>query len=310
MDECGNRTIEKEFHISTFSSSKAEQLVLFTGVLLMYMLSVLGNIIIIALVRLVPQLHTPMYFFLSNLSIVDITYVSSILPKLLFITLTNDNRISFHNCIAQQFFFLFCADTEVWVLTSMAYDRYVAICSPLHYSLIMNKNICIAMAASFWIYGCINSMIHAVLTSLLSFCYSTEVNNFFCDLKTLVMLSSSDTRSREIFILVEDVFLAFLPFALTVTSYVFIISTILKIRSSEGRLKAFSSCTSHLTTVFLFYGPCLYLYVKPESRKEDKLLSMMYVALVPMLNPLVYSLRNKEVWGALRKVTNCKINML
>ncbi|KAM4675823.1 olfactory receptor 1G1-like [Discoglossus pictus] len=288
-----------------FSTSAVGQLMLFTGVLLIYLLAVSGSMIITGLVCLVSQLHTPMYFFLCNLSVVDVTFVSATLPKLLYITLTGNNRISLIGCITQQFFFLCCAVTEVFILTSMAYDRYVAICTPLHYSLIMSNNVCVLMAAFSWLIGVFNSLCHALLTSMLSFCFSHDINHFFCDLKTLMMLSSSDTRSREMFMFVEDVFIGILPFTLTITSYVYIVSAILKIRSKEGRLKAFSSCTSHLTTVILFYGSSLFLYMKLDSqhsREQDKLLSMLYVGLVPMLNPFVYSLRNNEVMQAMRKV--------
>ncbi|XP_075061998.1 olfactory receptor 1F1-like [Mixophyes fleayi] len=311
MNKCENST-EEEFHILGFSTSATEQLLLFIGVLVMYLLTLLGNLVITTLICLVSKLHTPMYFFLCNLSIVDVTYVSSTLPKLLSITITQDNRISFQSCMAQLFFFTFCAICDIFVLTSMAYDRYVAVCRPLQYTLIMNKRICITMAACCWLVSAMNSLLLTLLTSVLSFCDSHKINHFFCDLKTMTALSSSDTKSREIFMLFQDILIAFIPFSLTITSYVYIISTILKIHSSEGRLKAFSSCTSHLTTVILFYGPILFVYIKPESdhsKEQDNLISMIYVAVVPMINPFVYTLRNKDVLGAIRKLTNFKRNL-
>ncbi|KAG8545125.1 hypothetical protein GDO81_021371 [Engystomops pustulosus] len=256
-------------------------------------------------IGLVPNLHTPMYFFLCNLAISDVIYVSSSLPKLQSITITQDNRISFAGCISQMYFFLFSVACDIFVLTSMAGDRYVAICRPLQYTLIMNRRVCVTISAMCWIFSAVNSLLLTLLTSGLEFCHSHEISHFFCDLKTLTALSSSDTTSREIFIMIEDIIFAFVPFSLTVASYVQIISTILNIRSSETRLKAFSSCTSHLTAVILFYAPVLIVYMKPESeysKEQDNLISLLYVAVVPMLNPFVYSLRNKDVLDAVRKL--------
>ncbi|KAM4749144.1 olfactory receptor 5V1-like [Rhinophrynus dorsalis] len=258
---------------------------------------------ITTLVCLVSHLHTPMYFFLCNLSIQDIVYVSAILPKLMDITLTGDTSISFPSCATQLFVFMFCVGTEYLLLTSMAYDRYVAICIPLHYSLIMNKRICTLTASASWIIGALHSLMHTVLISKMSFCSFQEINHFFCDLKTLLKLSCSDVTIIKALILMSAVVLGFLPFLLTLTSYVFIISTILKIRTTAGRLKTFSSCSSHLTIVLLFFGTAISLYIKPESeqsQEQDKLLSLVYVALIPMLNPLVYSLRNKQVLKAMK----------
>ncbi|KAM4038558.1 olfactory receptor 5V1-like [Anomaloglossus baeobatrachus] len=304
MNHCENIT-ETDFNISGFSTLATEEILLFLGILMIYSMTIFGNLVITTLICLVSHLHTPMYFFLCNLSFVDIMYVSSTLPKLLSITLTQDNRISFSECIAQLYFFTFSAGCDIFVLTSMAFDRYVAICKPLQYTLIMNRRLCSTMSAFCWTFSALNSLLLTLLTSVLHFCNSHEIRYFFCDLKTMIALSSSDTTSREIFILIEDIILAFVPFSLTITSYVQIISTILKIRSPETRLKAFSSCTSHLTTVILFYGPILIVYLKPNSehsQEQDNLISLLYVAVVPMLNPFVYSLRNKDVLIAFRKL--------
>ncbi|XP_063786004.1 olfactory receptor 1E16-like [Pseudophryne corroboree] len=304
MNNCTISTV-KEFHIIAFPSSSTGYVLIFAGILFMYLMTAIGNLIIITLVCLVPQLHTPMYFFLCNLSIADITYVSVTLPKLLSILITQDHKISFYGCISQLYFFLLCGQAEIFILTCMAYDRYVAICKPLQYSMIMRKKVLIVMSAFSWLIGIGNSVVHAMVASSLSFCQSNEIDHFFCDLKTLSMLSASDSTNRDILTSVESIFIGILPYLLIVISYVYIISTILKIRSSQGRLKVFSSCTSHLTTVILFYGPIIFLYMKPEndhSRSDDKLLSIIYVAVVPMLNPLVYSLRNKEVLGATTKI--------
>ncbi|KAG8548494.1 hypothetical protein GDO81_025224, partial [Engystomops pustulosus] len=294
-----------DFYILGFSNFKTEQILLTVGIMIMYSLTIVGNLVISMIISLVPNLHTPMYFFLCNLSVVDVIYVSSSLPKLLSITITQDNRISFAGCISQLYFFTFSAVCDIFVLTSMAGDRYVAICRPLQYTLIMNRRVCGTISALCWIFSAGNSLLMTLLTSVLDFCNSREISHFLCDVKTMTALSSSDTTSREIFILIEDIIIGFVPFSLTVASYVRIISTILKIRSSETRLKAFSSCTSHLTAVILFYGPILILNMKPESehsKEQDNLISLLYVAVVPMLNPFVYSLRNKDVLDAVRKL--------
>ncbi|XP_063786006.1 olfactory receptor 1G1-like [Pseudophryne corroboree] len=312
MDECPNSTVT-EFYIVAFSVYEEGQLVLFIGVLLMYLLTVTGNILITILICLVPQLHTPMYFFLCNLSVADILYVSSTLPKLLSIFVTKDNSMSFPACITQVLWFTLSVLCDMFTLTSMSYDRYVAVCKPLQYLMIMSRRMCIIMAASSWLISTTNALMYAILTSILSFCSSHKIDHFFCDMKTLYTITTSDTTSREILMLFDDIFLAFLPFSLTITSYVYIISNILKISSSGGRFKAFSSCTSHLTTVILFYGPVIFLYAKPQSeryKEADKLLSLLYMAVVPMLNPFIYTLRNKEVLGAITKIARIKRHSL
>ncbi|XP_077118726.1 olfactory receptor 5V1-like [Ranitomeya variabilis] len=303
-NHCDN-TIGTDFIISGFSAIASEQILLFVAILMIYSMIIFGNLAITTLICFVSQLHTPMYFFLCNLSFVDVMYVSSTLPKLLSITIMKDNRISFSDCIAQLYFFVFSAACDIFILTSMAFDRYVAICKPLQYTLIMNRRVCTTMSAFCWTSSAMNSLLLTLLTSVLHFCNSRKINHFFCDLKTMTALSSSDTTSREIFMLIEDIIIAIVPFSFTVMSYIQIISTILKIRSAETRLKAFSSCTSHLTTVILFYGPILIVYMKPNSehsQEQDHLISLMYLAVVPMLNPFVYSLRNKDVLLAVRKI--------
>ncbi|KAG9463311.1 hypothetical protein GDO78_022011 [Eleutherodactylus coqui] len=307
MNDCPNGSSIPEFTIVAFSISSSSQLVLSLGILIIYLITIFGNIAVFLLVCLAPKLHTPMYFFLSNLAIVDVTSTSTCVPKLLFITLTWDHRISFSCCMTQLFFFVLGCDAEVFMLTSMAYDRYVAICKPLQYYIIMRKNVYIAMAAFCWLLGALNSLLHTLLTSVLQFCFSRDINNFFCDLNSLIALASTNTQSRKIFMFFELYLLIFVQFMLTIISYVFIFSAILKIRSSVGRMKAFSSCTSHLITVILYYAPSMFLYMKTDSKdskKQDALLSIIYLVVVPMLNPLVYSLRNKEVWDAIVILTN------
>ncbi|KAG8548074.1 hypothetical protein GDO81_026762, partial [Engystomops pustulosus] len=295
-----------EFHILSISTNETGRHLLFIGVLLMYLLTVNGNILITCLICVEPRLHTPMYFFLGNLSMADVIYVSTTLPKLLFITATNDNRIRFSACITQLYFYMFSAVCDIFILTFMSYDRYVAICLSLQYHLIMNRQVYIKMAIASWFIAALNSLIYAILTSMLTFCFTNNIDHLYCDLKTLYSITSSDITSREIFMLFGNIIFTFLPLTLIVISYVYVISTILKIQTSKGRLKAFSSCASHLTTVLLFYGPIIFLYGDPgsgHSKDQNKLLSFIYMAVVPMLNPVVYTLRNKEVLGAIQKVT-------
>ncbi|KAG9468081.1 hypothetical protein GDO78_013787 [Eleutherodactylus coqui] len=285
MNDCPNGSSKQEFTIVVFSLSPSGELGLSLGILIIYLITILGNLAIVFLVPFVPKLHTPMYFFL-------------------------DHRIYFSCCMTQLYFFFFSGDSEVFMLTSMAYDRYLAICNPLQYYTIMRKNMYIAMAAFCWLFGAFHSLLHTLLTSLLQFCHSHEINNFFCDLNSVIALSTTNTESRKIYIFFELCVIYLGQFILTIFSYVFIFSAILKIRSSAGRIKAFSSCTSHLITVILYYVPGLFLYMKTdseESKEQDTLLSMIYLILVPMLNPLVYSLRNKEVWGVIVTLTNKKM---
>ncbi|XP_069815319.1 olfactory receptor 5AR1-like [Dendropsophus ebraccatus] len=307
MNKCGNTTV-LEFHILAFTASDNMAYPIFTVFLFMYLLAVVGNLLIASLVSATPQLHTSMYYFLCNLSIIDATYISTIFPNLLSITI-GTNEISFPGCITQMYFFIFCVDEEILILTCMVYDRYVAVCSPLHYPLVMNKTMCIMMAALSLLISFLNSLMLTLLTYSLSFCRSSEINHFFCEIRAVMSLSDSDTTSRDMVLFIEDICLVFFTFLFITVSYLRIISSILKIRSLKGRWKTFSSCSSHLTSVTLFYGPILFLYMKSKSEyfpDEDKLISLLYVAAVPTLNPFVYSLRNKEVLGVIGKVAKMK----
>ncbi|KAG9470136.1 hypothetical protein GDO78_018784 [Eleutherodactylus coqui] len=293
-----------EFSLTPLSTSKINAILTFTGFLFMYLLAVVGNLIIVFLICSAPQLHTPMYFFLCNLSSVDIMSVSSTIPKILSITVTKDKTISYYGCITQLYFYIFCTTAEDSILTSMAYDRYVAVCSPLHYSLIMTRKVCFLIVTSCMVLTALNSLMLILLISTLSFCYSHKINHFICESRALTALSSSDITGREIVFFAENICFVVFTFLFILISYARIFSSILAIRSAKGQLKAFSSCSSHIITVLLFYGPIIFIYLKPESKQsdtEEKLLSMLYMAVVPMLNPFVYSLRNKEVLGAVRK---------
>ncbi|XP_041441527.1 olfactory receptor 2T29-like [Xenopus laevis] len=298
------KTIQREFLLLAFVRYAEFKPLLFWGVLLMYLLTVLGNMTIILLVCQESSLHTPMYFFLCNLATQDIVYVSAIQPKLLSITLTGATSIGFPYCIIQMFLFVMCTDTDFFLLTSMAYDRYVAICISLRYSLIMNRIICTRLAVSCWLFAALNSFMYCWLVSGLSYCRSRAIKHFFCEVKAVLKLSCSDTSTINMILYIEGALGGLLPFLLILTSYIFIILTIVNMRSSVGRLKAFSSCSTHLTVVILFCGTVISLYMKPDteySEEQDKVLSLLYVAVVPMLNPIVYSMRNKEVLKSLKK---------
>ncbi|KAG8441065.1 hypothetical protein GDO86_006706 [Hymenochirus boettgeri] len=251
MDEMGNYTLHRDFQLLGFLRYKNLQLVIFISVLWMYLFTLCANLVIIILVCLVPQLHTPMYFFLSKLSVQDIIYVTAILPKLIDITLTGDNRISYTGCITQMFLYLLCLTLEFLLLTFMAYDRYVAICIPMRYCIIMKKSLCVSLAAVSWLIAAPNSMMYCWLVSKLIFCGDQKINHFFCELKTLLEISCSNTKHIRILINVIGLLFGALPFVLILTSYACIISSVLKISSTERKFKVFSSCFSHIT--FLFY---------------------------------------------------------
>ncbi|KAM9294525.1 olfactory receptor 6F1-like [Gastrophryne carolinensis] len=275
--------------------------------LLMYLLTVIGNLIIITVVPLSSELHNPMYFFLSNLSLLDISYASVTQPNLLSLLLTGPQQISFASCIVQLYVFMSLACTEFVSLTAMAYDRYVAICKPLHYSILMHRKVCLQFVILCWVVGFLDPLAHTVVISRLPFCKPPILNHFYCDLSVLLNLSCSDTLLIEIMTYVIGSVVALPACMLTLISYVFIISTILNISSSSGRHKAFSTCTSHLTVVILFYGTVLVMHMTPSSQyllTQNKPLSVLYVAIIPMLNPLIYSFRNKDVKKALMKLTN------
>ncbi|XP_077327701.1 olfactory receptor 1496-like [Lithobates pipiens] len=298
-----NSTSNTGFHILAFSTSENGQFLLLAVILLVYLIILIGNNLILTLVCLVPQLHTSMYFFLSNLSVVDNLYVSTTVPKLLYITNTGDHFMSYNACMAQLYYFLFFADTESFLLTAMAVDRYVAICFPLHYAVIMNRRVCVLLAFPAWFMAAVNALILTSFAHDLTFTGIKEVDNFFCDLKALLTVSSSDTHFLRGFILVDGMFIGAVPMLLILTSYARIISTILKIKSSVGRKKKFFSCTSHIIIVVVYYGSALCLYMQ-YSLHQDKVFAVMFITLVPMLNPIVYSLRNKDITRVIQRTVS------
>ncbi|XP_029435811.1 olfactory receptor 1019-like [Rhinatrema bivittatum] len=307
--ETGNHSHVTEFLLLGFSEFPELQLPLFTLFSLLYLMAVLGNLLVICIICADRHLHTPMYFFLANLSILDISSLMVTVPKLLLILLSESNIISFTACITQIYFFLGCVGIEIVLLTVMAYDRYVAICNPLHYIVVMNKRVCVLLAAVSWLAGLIDSLPVTIFTSQFSFCDSNVVNHFFCELTALQEISCSDTSIILTMSYIESVFAGFTPFLLTLTSYIIIISRILRIHSREGKSKAFSTCSSHLTVLILLYGTMLGIYMQPSSAnslKSNKLVTAVYILTLPLLNPLIYSLRSKELNVALKKALNRK----
>ncbi|XP_006900531.1 PREDICTED: olfactory receptor 5B12-like [Elephantulus edwardii] len=281
------------------------QVPLFIIFTLIYCITMVGNLGMITLIVLDTRLHTPMYFFLSNLSFVDCVYASAVTPKVIVGFLTGDKIISYNGCAAQIFFFGVFATSETFLLASMAFDRHAAVCKPLHYATTMTRNVCVLLVTGSYIYGFLQSSIHVALTFHLSFCHSNVINHFFCDIPPLLALSCSDIHTNEIVLITTAAASVFFVLLVILTSYVLIFIAILRMRSVEGRKKAFSTCASHLTTVSMFYGAIIFMYVRPSSRHSmdtDKMASVFYTMIIPVLNPLVYSLRNKEVKSAFKKV--------
>ncbi|XP_006861260.1 PREDICTED: olfactory receptor-like protein OLF3-like [Chrysochloris asiatica] len=300
-----NETWVSEFILLGLSSDWDTQVSLFVLFLVMYLLTVLGNVLIVLLIRLDSRLHTPMYFFLTNLSLVDVSYATSIVPQLLVHFLVEHKAIPFLSCAAQLFFSLALGGSEFLLLAVMAYDRYVAVCDPLRYSAIMHGGLCTKLAVSAWVSGSINSIVQTTITFQLPMCTNRQIDHISCETLAVVRLACVDTSSNEVAIMVSSIVLLMTPFFLVLLSYIRIISTILKIQSTEGRQKAFHTCASHLTVVALCYGMAIFTYIQPRSSPsvlQEKLISLFYAILTPMLNPMIYSLRNKEVKGAWQKL--------
>ncbi|XP_037654617.1 olfactory receptor 13F1-like [Choloepus didactylus] len=287
-----------------FSLYPKIETLIFVLSLLMYLITFLGNIILISVSILDSHLHTPMYFFLSNLSFLDIWYTSSALTPMLVNFVSGTNTISFLGCAAQMYLSHTMGSTECVLLSMMAYDRYVAICHPLRYSIIMNRRVCWLMAFGSWVTGCLTALVEAVYVLQLSFCGNNIINHFICEIPAILKLVCVDTSMTQSVMLVLSVFLLPMPMLLICVSYAFILSNILRISSAGGRSKAFSTCAAHLTVVVLFFGTALSMYLKPsavDSQELDKFMALVYTGLTPMLNPIIYSLRNKEVKLALKK---------
>ncbi|XP_068964186.1 olfactory receptor 5B2-like [Petaurus breviceps papuanus] len=304
MTPMENRSEVNEFILIGLTGTPELQVPLFIMFTFIYLIALVGNLGIVALISWDSHLHTPMYFFLSNLSLVDFGYSSAITPKVMSGLLTGDKVISYNSCVTQLFFFMAFVTTESFLLASMAYDRHAAICKPLHYTTTMTLTVCAHLVSGAHICGFLTSSIIIGNMFSLSFCGSNIIHHFFCDIPPLLVLSCSDIHITELIVFILGSFNAFFPFIVIFTSYLLIFIAILKIHSAEGRQKAFSACASHLTAVSIFYGSVIFMYFQPSSKHSmdtDKMASVFYTMVIPMLNPLVYSLRNKEVKNAFRK---------
>uniref|UniRef100_A0A8D0P8P1 Olfactory receptor n=1 Tax=Sus scrofa TaxID=9823 RepID=A0A8D0P8P1_PIG len=282
-----------------------QQGVFFALFLGMYLTTVLGNLLIILLIRLDSPLHAPMFFFLSHLALTDVSFSSVTVPKMLMDMHTEYKSIGYSSCIAQMYFFIFFTDLENFLLTSMAYDRYVAICHPLHYTTIMREGLCILLITVSWILSCANALGHTLLLAQLSFCDDNTIDHFFCDLSALLKLSCSDTSLNELVIFTVGLAVITLPLMCILVSYGHIGATILKVPSTKGICKALCTCGSHLSVVSLYYGTIIGLYFVPSSSTssdKDIIASVMDTVVTPLLNPFIYSLRNRDMKGALKKL--------
>ncbi|XP_063769934.1 olfactory receptor 5V1-like [Pseudophryne corroboree] len=271
----------------------------------MYVVALLGNLTIILVFQLDKNLQKPMYFFLANLSFLDICYTSTTMPKMLQILLVERKTISFVGCVTQLYLFFAFVGTECILLGIMSYDRFVAICNPLQYFVIMNQKLTSLLAGASWLCGLLNSIIHTFFTFRLHFCTSNQINNFFCDIPPLLSLACDDTFLNKLLLQTIGIFIAWTPFVCIIVTYLYIIVTIMKIRSTQGRQKAFSTCLSHVIVVILYYGTSIFNYVRPVSTHfldKDKIISVLYSVVTPMLNPIIYTLKNQDVKKAIKKI--------
>ncbi|KFO27041.1 olfactory receptor 7A17 [Fukomys damarensis] len=303
--EPGNITQLSEFLLLGFSKQKELQPLLFGLFLSMYLTTVLGNLLIILVIISDSHLHMPMYFFLCPLSFVDICFTSTTVPKMLVNIHTESKVISYAGCITQMYFLLLFSGLDIFLLTVMAYDRYVAICYPLHYTVIMNYRLCGLLVLACWITGVLNSFLHTFMALRLSFCTDLEIPHFFCELNQVVHCACSNTFLNDMVIYITAMLLAIGPFAGILYSYSKIVSSICAISSAQGKYKAFSTCASHLSVVSLFYCTLLGVYLSSavtQNSHSTATASLMYTVVTPMLNPFIYSLRNKDIKSALKRL--------
>ncbi|XP_054246738.1 olfactory receptor 1509-like [Indicator indicator] len=298
----GNFSRVTEFILLGLSDRRELQVLFFTFFLLTYVLVLLGNILIIVTVRTDPKLSSPMYFLLCNLSFVDICCTSVISPRMLVDLLTQRKTIVFEACIAQLFFLHFTGASEMFLLTVMAYDRYAAICKPLHYTTIMSRKVCWALVSACWAGGFLHSIVHILLTVQLPFCGPNTINSYFCDVPLVIQLACTDLSGTEWLMASNSGLISLVCFLVLVTSYILILVTV-RVRFTEGYWKVLSTCGSHLVAVTLFFGPCILIYLQPFSAfSSNKNICMSYTVFSPMMNPLIYTLRNKEVKASMWKL--------
>ncbi|XP_004647929.1 olfactory receptor 2D3 [Octodon degus] len=304
-----NQSWVDEFIFLGLSQDFKIRTLLFIVFFTIYLLTVFGNLLIIILIFVDSRLHTPMYFFLRNLSFADLCFSTSIVPQVLVHFLAKKKSISFLECMTQIIVFLLVGCTECALLAVMSYDRYVAVCRPLHYSTVMTPHMCLQLTIGSWASGALVSLVDTTFTFHLPYRGQKIINHYFCEPPALLKLASADTYSTEMAIFAMGVVILLAPVSLILVSYWNIISTVIRMQSGEGRLKAFSTCGSHLIVVILFYGSGIFTYMRPNSkttRQRDKMISVFYTVVTPMLNPIIYSLRNKDVKGALMKLSGRK----
>ncbi|DAA24318.1 olfactory receptor family 1 subfamily AF member 3 [Bos taurus] len=305
----GNQSHITEFLLLGLSSDPKQQVWLFASFLVMYLVNVGGNSVIIAAIQGDVRLHTPMYFFLSNLSFVDICFTNVIVPRMLANMQSKSKKVPFTQCLMQMYFFVACAITDSFLLAAMALDRYVAICHPLRYTTTMNPRCCLQLVTVSWLVSHLHSLTHTILMARLSFCGPNIIHHFFCDVQPLLMLSCSDTSLNELLAFTEGSFVIMSPFIFITVSYVYITRAVLRVPSGRGRYKVFSTCGSHLTVVALYYGTAISVYIHPSSTysvTKDRVVTVIYTVVIPMLNPFIYSLRNRDMKQALRKLARRK----
>ncbi|XP_040603900.1 olfactory receptor 1361-like [Mesocricetus auratus] len=305
-----NQSSVSEFLLLGLSRQPQQQQLLFLLFLVMYLVTVLGNLLIILAISTDSHLHSPMYFFLSNLSFVDVCFSSTTVPKMLVNHILGSQTISFSGCLTQMYFLFMFVDMDNFLLAVMAYDRYMAICHPLHYTTKMTRQLCVLMVAGSWVTANLNVLLHTLLMAQLSFCADNIIPHFFCDIIPLLKVSCSDTHLNELMILTEGAVIMVTPFVCILISYIHITSAILRVSSPGGRWKAFSTCSSHLAVVGLFYGTIIAVYFSPSSAhssEKDTAATVLYTVVTPMLNPFIYSLRNRDLKGALCKMVHRRI---
>ncbi|XP_006867560.1 PREDICTED: olfactory receptor 13A1-like [Chrysochloris asiatica] len=301
----GNNTAVVEFILQGFSEDPQVRGLLLVLFLLLYLMALAGNGLIVTVITLSPGLHTPMYFFLVNLAILDIVCTTTVLPKLLESLLVQVDTISYQGCLTQLFFLIWSLGAELLLLTAMAFDRYVAICQPLRYGTIMSWPLCALLAVAVWTFSAINTSVHTGLIAKLTFCGPNHIQHFLCEAPSLLLLSCSPTTVNNVMIIITDVYFGVVNFFLTLASYGYIVASILRIRSASGKRRAFSTCSSHLLVVTWYYSTLIYTYFVPgsgASMENGKVVAVLYTAVSPAVNPLIYTLRNKDVKTALQKV--------
>uniref|UniRef100_A0A452TX20 Olfactory receptor n=2 Tax=Ursus TaxID=9639 RepID=A0A452TX20_URSMA len=313
MNWIANYTEQSDFILVGIFSQSNHPALLCVVIFVIFLMALTGNGVLILLIHFDAHLHSPMYFFISQLSLMDVMYISVTVPKMVIDQVMGINKISAPECGIQMFLYVTLAGSEFFFLAAMAYDRYVAICYPLHYPVLMSHKVCLLLASGCWFLGSVDGFMLTPITMMFPFCKSREIHHFFCEVPAVMKLSCSDTSLYETLMYLCCVLMLLIPVTVISSSYFFILLTIHRMNSAEGRKKAFATCSSHMTVVILFYGAAMYTYMLPNSYhtpEKDMVVSVFYTILTPVLNPLIYSLRNKDVMGALKKVFLLQYSMI